>query len=90
MANSIIIFSLNGCGHCANLKKRLTGLEIPFQDIEINSNREIWNQVVSQTGHNTLPTVFIKKENDENGPVYVPGRDFNGEDEIVEIIKTYL
>jgi hypothetical protein len=29
-------------------------------------------------------------EGRENGPVFVPGRDFNGKDEILEIIKKYI
>lgn len=90
MANTIIVFTLDGCGHCSSLKKRLQGISIPYQEIEINQNRGIWNQVVEQTGHNLLPTIFIKKDNDETGPVYVPGRDYENEDEIVEIIKTHV
>jgi glutaredoxin len=88
--NSIVIFTLNGCGHCQSLKRRLQEISIDFTEIEIDANEEIWKQVVRQTGEDVIPTIFIKKENDENGPVYVPGRDFQSEDEIVEIIKTYM
>jgi glutaredoxin len=88
--NTIVIFTLNGCGHCQSLKKRLNDISIPYTEIEIGVNEEIWKQVVKQTGEDVIPTIFIKKENDENGPVYVPGRDFQSEDEIVEIIKTYM
>lgn len=88
--NTIVIFTLNGCGHCQSLKKRLNEISIPYTEIEIVANEAIWTQVVRQTGHDVIPTVFIKKENDENGPVYVPGRDYQTEDEIVEIIKTYV
>ena len=87
MSNSIVIFSLNGCSHCKNLKNRLTELEIPFIDVEIGQNQKLWDKVVEQTGHNVLPTVFIKQENTEDGPVYIPGRDYQTEDEIVEILK---
>jgi len=87
MSNSIVIFSLNGCSHCKSLKNRLTELEIPFIDVEIGQNQKLWDQVVEQTGHNVLPTVFIKQENTEDGPVYIPGRDYQTEDEIVEILK---
>ncbi len=90
MANTIIVFTLNGCGHCTNLKKRLTDISIPFQELEINQNRNIWDQVVSQTGHNLLPTIFIKSEESETGPIYIPGRDFQNENEIVEIIKKHV
>jgi glutaredoxin len=87
MSSSIVIFSLNGCIHCKNLKNRLVELEIPFIDVEIGQNQKLWDQVVEQTGHNVLPTIFIKKENSEEGPVYIPGRDYQTEDEIVEILK---
>ena len=87
MSSSIVIFTLNGCFHCKNLKNRLNELNIPFIDVEIGQNQKLWDQVVEQTGHNVLPTVFIKKENTDEGPVYVPGRDYQTEDEIVEILK---
>ena len=40
MSSSIIIFSLNGCLHCKNLKNRLTELTIPFIDVEIGENQK--------------------------------------------------
>ena len=90
MANTIIIFTLKGCGHCTELKKGLTELTIPFNEIEITENETIWNQVIKQTGHNSLPTVFISLNGEDDGPVFVPGRDYQDKDEIVEIIKTYI
>jgi glutaredoxin len=85
--SSIVIFSLDGCFHCKNLKNSLNKLNIPFIDVEIGQNQKLWDKVVEQTGHNVLPTVFIKQENTEDGPVYIPGRDYQTEDEIVEILK---
>ena len=88
--NNIFVFTLKGCGHCVELKSELNKLNIPFNEIEISENQKIWDQVVSQTGHNSLPTVFVGLKGNENGPVFVPGRDFKGKDEIIEIIKTYI
>ena len=88
--NNIVVFTLKGCGHCVELKKELIVREIPYNEIEISENEEIWNQVVKQTGHNALPTVFIGLVGNENGPVFVSGRDFKGKDEIIEIIKNYI
>ena len=90
MDNQIFIFSLLGCGHCRTLKEKLNELGIPFTDLEINSNREIWDQVVKQTGLNVLPTVFIKKGETDDGPVFVPSRDFESQEELIEKIKIYL
>lgn len=89
MSNQIIIFTLDGCYYCMKLKSELDDLLIPYMEIEVTVNPQIWNQVVKQTGHDSLPTVFIKKENTDTGPVYIPGRDFENQEEIIEIIKTH-
>ena len=90
MSNKIIVFTLNGCGHCSVLKKQLNKDNIEFTEIEVSKNKEIWDQVVKQTGHNSLPTVFISLNGEDDGPVYVPGRYYQDKDEIVKIIKTYI
>jgi len=83
----ILVFTLNGCVHCQELKEKLTELSIPFDDVEITLNRKLWDYVISQTGYDLLPTVFIKDGDDSSGLIYTPGRDFQSNDEIIEIIK---
>jgi glutaredoxin len=90
MPNRIIIFTLNGCGHCSVLKGELHNEGIEYTEIEVSKSKEIWDQVVKQTGHNSLPTVFISLNGEDDGPVFVPGRDYRDKDEIVKIIKTYI
>ena len=55
MGNNIIIFTLDGCEYCDNLKNKLNNLNIPFQEFEITRNRTIWNQVIEQTPYNPYP-----------------------------------
>lgn len=86
----IYIFTINGCSHCSELKKRLKDENITFNDVEITLNRPLWEQVVSQTGHDILPTVLLQDEKDGNGTVYTPGRDFQDNDEIIKIIKNNI
>ena len=90
MANKIVIFTLNGCGHCVELKKELNNQNIPFIELEIDANKEIWNNVVEQTGHNSLPTAFIGLNGEDEGPVFVPERDFKSKEELIEKIKNYV
>jgi glutaredoxin len=90
MANKIVVFTLNGCGHCVDLKIKLQEQSVPFIEVEINDNKELWDQVVSQTGHNALPTVFVSLEEGDNGPVFIPERDFTDKDILVENLKKYL
>jgi glutaredoxin len=90
MSDKIYVFTLDGCGHCKYLKMELNELKIPYTEIEVTVNEHLWEQVVKQTGHDSLPTVYIQKENQESGPVYVPGRDFDSQEEIIEILKNYV
>ena len=83
----ILIFTLNSCIHCQELKEKLTELLIPFDDVEITLNRKLWDYIISQTGSDLLPTVFIKDGDDSSGFIYIPGRNFQNNDDIIEIIK---
>ena len=70
-------------------KKELNELQISFNEIEISQNKKVWNQVVEQTKQNVIPTIYITKENTDEGLVFIPGKDFNNRDEGIEIIKKY-
>lgn len=88
--SNVILFTLSDCIHCKSLKKRLQMESITYNEIEITNNKKIWNEVVNQTGHNTLPTVFIQKNNSDIGPVFVAGVDFMSDDEGLNIIKQHI
>jgi glutaredoxin len=90
MANKIIVFTLNGCIHCVELKKDLNNQNIPFTELEIELNKDIWDIVVKQTGHNSLPTVFIGLNGEDEGPVFVPEKDYQSKEDLIEKIKNYL
>jgi len=88
--NQLAIFTLNGCSHCTELKNKLREQSIFFHDIEITKNRELWEKIVEQTGEDILPTVFIQTDDEGNGLVYTPGRDFQDIGEIIQIIKNNI
>jgi len=90
MSSEVVIFTLNGCSHCTNLKTKLTEETISFTEIEITDNEKIWDSVVEQTGHNVLPTVFIKKLNTDEGPVFIPGKDFEYPEDLIPKIKKHI
>jgi glutaredoxin len=90
MKDKIYLFTLDGCAYCTYLKNKLNEAAIPYTEIEVTVNPTIWDQVVKQTGHDSLPTVYIQKENTENGPVFVPGRDFDNQEEIMQILTEYV
>lgn len=88
--NKIYIFTMDSCHHCTSLKKRLSDINIEYVEIEVNLNRDLWDTVVKQVGTNFVPTIFIKPQKSDNGAIYVPTKDFQTEDEIVEIIKSSI
>ena len=90
MPNKIVIFTLNGCHHCTELKELMNNSSIPYTEIEIESNQKLWDQVINQTGDNALPTVFISLEEGDEGPVFVAGRDFTDKEPFIEILKNYI
>lgn len=90
MNTHIIIFSLINCPHCTVLKKKLEQNNIDYRELDINEHREVWRQVVDQTGFSLVPTVFIRKEGSDDGPVFIPGRDFKQPQDLLEKLKEYL
>lgn len=90
MSNKLLLFTLNTCGHCKELKERLNNESIPFTEIEVTQNQKLWNQVVEQTKNEYLPTFFIKTEGTDTGPVFCPDKDFKDNDEAIGIIKKYI
>jgi len=90
MDNSVYIFTMNGCPYCLELKNALTESNIPYREFTIHENRHIWDQIVKQTGFRNLPTVYIKEGDSDVGPVYIPGKDFDTIQEIIDIIKGYM
>jgi glutaredoxin len=89
MANKFILFTLDGCSHCVDLKKQLIKENIEFIELEVGENKQIWNTVVEQTGHNSLPTMFVGLNGEDEGPIFVPERDYKSHEDLIEKIKIY-
>lgn len=86
----ILVFTLNGCPLCEELKRRLREVSIDFYEVEITQNPEIWNELKGQINDDLLPTIFIQTDHYGNGFVYTPEVDFNDINEIIEIIKNNI
>jgi glutaredoxin len=90
MVNQVLLFTLDGCGHCKNLKERLNKESLPFTEVEVGKNQELWNKIVEQTNNQFLPAFYIKQEGTNKGPFFCPEKDFKSDDEAVNIIKGYM
>jgi glutaredoxin len=90
MANELLLFTLDGCGGCKRLKERLQKESLPYREVEVGKNKEIWNKVIEQTGNEYLPAFYIKKDDTGKGPFFCPQKDFDGDDEALAIILKYI
>jgi glutaredoxin len=90
MGKELLVFTLEGCGHCKTLKQRLTTESIPFKEVEVGENKQLWNQVVEQTKNEYLPAFFIKNIGSNTGPFFCPDKDFKTDDEAITIIRKYI
>lgn len=90
MNYELTIFTVPFCSYCNRLKKSLDELNIPYLDFDVIENREDWLKIVEKIGIDILPTTYIKETGSEDGMFYIPGKDYQTDVEIVEIIKTYF
>jgi len=72
------VYSQKNCKYCDNIKETLKENEVDFENIEIDDNRDEWNEITRILGLGMTPTIGF---NDE---YWVPGRDFRGPDELIK------
>ena len=85
MPKELYVFTMDGCSHCKDTKERLISEHIEFHDIDINVHEYLWSVVTKETNQEYVPTIYIK-EDDDTGTIYTPETDFNGIDELFDII----
>lgn len=89
MENKIYLFTMYGCEHCDETKKRLVEENLNFIDLDIGIYQTQWNEVVEKTGFNVVPTLLIR-EDEETSRVFLPNVDFKDIESIIEIVKENL
>ena len=77
----IEIYTNETCPYCKQIKEELTKKNIEFESKLITSFNEEWQEIFNLTGMPTVPTIKYNNE------YFVPGRDFQNPQQIVEILK---
>lgn len=85
----IYVLTTYGCEYCEDLINKLTNLNVQFNDIKIDDYPDIWINMVLETKSDAIPVLIINKEGTE-AIIYIPVRDFNTIDELVEIVLENL
>ena len=64
----IVVYSIVGCPHCMKAKSTLQALELPYEDISLDSYPQCRDDMKRRTGKNTVPQVFFNA-------IYVGGNE---------------
>ena len=53
------MYTTKYCGYCFLARRLLRSRGIPFEDIDVTRDRELRARVAAETGHPTVPMIFV-------------------------------
>lgn len=94
MKNKIVVlYSMDGCPHCTNIKSMLKENNIDYLEHNIREYEKEYNEFVKETKNEYLPAftlIKINRENDYEVDFLTPDDSFNDLNEAVDKIKHFL
>tara|TARA_B100001175_G_C18942137_1_gene371892 strand:+ start:86 stop:373 length:288 start_codon:yes stop_codon:yes gene_type:complete len=86
MNKTPIVFSMEGCPHCDNLKNQLKERKINFieKDVDKEENELLYESFSKKVDNTYLPAILIGKK------AFVAEKSYNTIDQAVDIIENYL
>ena len=81
-----VVFSMEGCPHCDNLKKQLKERKIDFieKDVDKKENELLYESFSKKVDSTYLPAVLIGKK------AFIAEKSYKTIDQAVDIIESYL
>lgn len=92
MDKLVVLFTMEGCPFCVDMKKMLIDEGIDFVDRDIDEHEEEYDLFVEITQNEYVPA-FMLIENPENefkSNLFAPDRDFSDITDGVKIIKEWI
>jgi|TARA_R100000664_G_scaffold6817_2_gene11889 glutaredoxin len=86
----IIIYSLESCPHCVELKEMLEDEGLSFKVKDIDVHKKEWEQIREHTKVDYVPTVLMVDKENKTGSVIAPDRDYDELTECVQKVKNKL
>ena len=78
----IDIYTNENCPYCKKIKEELTKSNIEFNERITKDWPAKWQELITLTGMPTVPTI-VREDN-----IYVPGRDFNNPQHLINLVNT--
>jgi len=83
----VVLFTMDGCPYCKDLKDMLTTESIEFIEADIDENVEEYELFKQVTNNEYVPAVMIVEEGTTNAKFYAPERDFEDLEKAVTLIR---
>ena len=92
MDKLVILFTMDGCPYCVQMKDQLRESDIDFVERDIDEHKDEYDMFVEITENEFVPAFMIVESPDESPKSYLfaPERDFNEIDEGIDIIKEHF
>lgn len=92
MDKLLVVFTMEGCPYCVEMKEKLNEAGIDYVDRDINQYEDEYNLFVEVTENDYVPAFMIVESPEENPKthLFAPERDYNEIDEGVNIIKEHF
>ena len=83
LKEKITIYTNETCPYCEQIKNKLKESEIDFVERQTKDWKKDWKKITYTTGIGTVPTVLYQDT------YFVPGRDFQSPDHLIEILNNF-
>ena len=93
MDKLVILFTMEGCPYCVQMKDQLKESNIDFVERDINEHKDEYDMFVDITENEFVPAFMIVESpdtDDHKSYLYAPERDYNEIEEGVAIIKEHF
>lgn len=87
--DNLVLFTMEGCPFCVEMKDKIKELGIEFVDADIEENEMEYEIFKKLVGNDYVPAFMIIMGEDD-AKVFAPERDYNEIDEGIDIIKKHF
>ena len=93
MDKIVILFTMDGCPYCVQMKEQLKESNIDFFERDIDEHSEEYDMFVEITEKEYVPAFMVVESPDTDNHksyLYAPERDYNEIEDGVKIIKEHF
>lgn len=56
----VVVYALDGCPACEELKQKLNNIGVPYENVVMNGNEEMWQELEDRGGSEYAPQVSVE------------------------------